>query len=190
MWHIQTGFDDAFNDGLLEEITEVADNFNEDSEVSSLLDCNKLHINALVTLKKKIIEDALNKYMPGNQEAVFEPSKSWVNVNIPGERIELHAHPDASIACTYYIQGPDQGGDFYYVDTGKVGEHKTQIKRITPKTGDLIFFPSYVLHGIEVNEGRARINLTTSFVHSFTQSSQDQFTLKSYINSMKRIKSL
>ena len=128
--------------------------------------------------------------MPATQEAVVVPAKSWVNVNAAGERIELHTHPDASIACTYYIQAPDSGGNFYYVDTGRIGEHRTEIKRISPKDSEIIFFPAYVLHGVEINQGRSRVNLTTSFTHKLTENSQDRFMLKSYIDSMLRIKDL
>lgn len=190
MWHYKTGFTDAFNQELMKELSDIAENFDETSDPKSLLECDNPRLQEMIRFKTKVITEVFNQYLPQTQEAMFVPSKSWVNVNIAGERIELHAHPDTSIACTYYIQAPDHGGDFYYVDTGKVGEHRTEIKRITPKTGDLIFFPSYVLHGVEMNKGRARVNLTTSFTHELTDDSKDRFTLKSYIDSMKRIKEL
>jgi ectoine hydroxylase-related dioxygenase (phytanoyl-CoA dioxygenase family) len=94
------------------------------------------------------------------------------------------------VACTYYIQAPDAGGEFYYVDTGRVGQHSAEIKTITPATGDLIFFPAYMLHGVETNRGKTRVNLTTSFTHELTENSRDRYQLKSYIDSMKRIKDL
>lgn len=187
MWHFKTDFTDAFNKELLNELSEIAHTFDEASETNSLLDCDKPCLQEVIRFKTTTITEILNRFLPNVQEAEFVPSKSWVNVNIAGERIELHAHPDTSIACTYYIQAPNDGGDFYYIDTGKVGEHKAEIKRISPKTGDLIFFPSYVLHGVEMNKGRTRINLTTSFTHELTKNSKDRFMLKSYIDSMKRI---
>lgn len=190
VWHFKTRFTDSFNRELLNELSEIAEDFDETAELGSLLDCNRPHIQELIGFKTQAITLALNQYLPDTQEAEFTPLKSWVNVNIAGERIELHAHPDTSIACTYYIQSPDDGGDFYYVDTGRIGEHKTEIKRISPQTGDIIFFPSYILHGVEMNKGRTRVNLTTSFIHDLTKNSKDRFMLKSYIDSMKRIKEL
>lgn len=190
MWHYTTNFDDAFNKELLKELSDIVDNFDEESDVPSLLDCNKPHLQQLIDFKTNVITTVVNQFLPDVQEVVVIPAKSWVNVNIAGERIELHAHPDTSMACTYYIQAPDDGGNFYYVDTGRVGEHKTEIKKISPKTGDMIFFPSYILHGVEMNRGRTRINLTTSFTYKLTENSKDRLTLKSYIDSMKRIKEL
>lgn len=190
VWQHKTHFTDAFNKELLKELYEIAYNFDESFEYESLLDFNRPCLNELINFKTSVIETVINQYLPDTQEVIVAPAKSWVNVNIAGERIELHAHPDTSIACTYYIQAPDDGGDFYYVDTGKVGEHKTEIKKITPKTGDLIFFPSYILHGVEMNKGKTRVNLTTSFTHKLTKNSKDHLMLKSYIDSMKRIKDL
>ena len=188
MWHYTTNFADAFNKELLTELSEIVDNFDED--VESLLNCNKPRLQELINFKTNVISKVVNQYLPETQEVIVVPAKSWVNVNVAGERIELHAHPDTSIACTYYIQAPDVGGDFYYVNTGRVGEHKTEIKKISPKTGDIIFFPSYILHGVEMNRGRTRVNLTTSFTYKLTENSKDRLTLKSYIDSMKRIKEL
>lgn len=190
VWHQQTHFSDEFNKELLQELYEIASNFNEASEKKSLLDYDSPCLKELINFKTNVITNSVNQFLPDTQEAQFVPAKSWVNVNATGERIELHAHPDASIACTYYIQAPDRGGNFYYVDTGRVGEHQTEIKTISPKNSDIIFFPAYVLHGVEMNQGRSRVNLTTSFTHELTENSQDRFTLKSYIASMLRIKDL
>ena len=190
VWHHKTHFNDSFNKELLKELYEIASTFDESSGKESLLDYDRPCIRELIDFKTSVITDTVNEYLPATQEAVVVPAKSWVNVNATGERIELHAHPDASIACTYYIQAPDSGGNFYYVDTGRIGEHRTEIKRISPKDSEIIFFPAYVLHGVEINQGRSRVNLTTSFTHKLTENSQDRFMLKSYIDSMLRIKDL
>ena len=190
VWHYKTHFTDDFNKRLLKELYEIAENFDENNEKQSLLDCDQPFLKELIYFKTNLVSSVVNEYLPESQEAVVTPQKSWVNVNASGERIELHAHPDASIACTYYMQSPDDGGEFYYVDTGKIGEHKTEVKTIAPENGDIIFFPSYVLHGVKMNNGRSRVNLTTSFTHELTENSKDRYMLKSYINSMLRIKDL
>ena len=190
VWHQTTPFTDAFNRELLKEFYEVASTFDESEGKESLLEYDLPHMRELIDFKTQVVTDVINQFMPGTQQAQFVPTDSWCNVNGAGERIELHAHPDASISCSYYIQAPDAGGDFYYVDTGRVGEHQTEIKKISPKNSDIIFFPAYVLHGVEMNHGRLRVNLTTDFKHELTKVSQDQLVLKSFINSMLRIKDL
>lgn len=189
VWHQSTPFTEAFNKSLLKELYEIASNFEAD-ERESLLEYGTPCIRELIDFKTTVITDTVNQYMPDTQESVFVVKDTWLNVNAAGERIELHAHPDSSMACSYYIQGPDSGGEFYYVDTGRVGEHRTEIKTITPKNGDIIFLPAYVLHGVNMNHGRCRVNLTTDFNYKLTDSSKDQLVLKSFINSMLRIKDL
>jgi hypothetical protein len=190
VWHQTTPFTETFNQELLKEFYEVASTFDESSGKESLLDYDLPRMQELIDYKTSVITDTINQFMPGTQQARFVPTDSWCNVNGDGERIELHAHPDASISCSYYIQAPDAGGNFYYVDTGQVGEHRTEIKRISPQNSDLIFFPAYVLHGVEMNHGRLRVNLTTDFKHELTKDSEDRLVLKSFINSMLRIKDL
>ena len=190
VWHQTTPFTETFNQALLKELYEVASMFDESSGKESLLDYDLPHVQELIDFKTSVITNTVNQFMPSTQQAMFVPVDTWCNVNSDGERIELHAHPDASISCSYYIQAPDAGGNFYYVDTGRVGVHHTEIKTISPKNGDIIFFPAYVLHGVEMNHGRLRVNLTTDFKHQLTKHSQDRLVLKSFINSMLRIKNL
>jgi hypothetical protein len=190
VWREKTPFSDEFNKELLQELYDVAYNFDEKTSKNSLLDYDCPRMQEVVKFKTKVINDVVNQYMAEEQRSIFIPSDAWVNVSGDKERIELHAHPDTSVTCTYYIQTPDDGGDFYYVDSGKIGEHKTQIKKISPQDSEIIFFPSYVLHGVETNKGRYRISLTTDFKYQLTEDSKDKLVLKSYIDSMKRIKDL
>lgn len=190
VWHQTTPFSETFNRELLKEFYQIASTFDESAGTESLLDYDLPCMQELIDYKTTVITNTVNKYMPSTQQARFVPVDSWCNVNGSGERIELHAHPDASISCSYYVQAPDSGGNFYYVDTGRVGEHQARIRTIVPKNSDIIFFPAYVLHGVEMNQGRLRVNLTTDFRHELTADSQDQLVLKSFINSMLRIKDL
>lgn len=190
VWQKPTGLSEQFNQALLKELYGIAAGIASNSDAypgSSLLDYDAPCLQELIALQTKVIHDVINRYMPVEQEAVFVPSGSWLNVNDVGERIELHAHPDSAVACTYYVQAPDQGGEFYYVDTGKVGEHKTQVRTLQPATGDLIFFPSYVLHGVNKNRGRLRISLSSDFHYALTEGSKDKLELRSFVSAMLKI---
>lgn len=190
IWHRKTTFGDSFNKELLKELYGIACRIKANTDTingKSLLDYDSPYLVELIMLKTSVITSVVNQYFPLAHEAMFRPISSWLNVNGPGDRIELHAHPDSSIACTYYIQAPDDGGEFYYVDTGKVGEHKSEVKCLRPEAGDLIFFPSYVLHGVNKNLGRLRISLSTDFNYALTDDSKDKLELKSFVDSMLRI---
>lgn len=190
VWVRKSSFSTSFNCELISELYEIARSIRDGTDVingKSLLDYDRPRLGELMSLKTEIITAVVNKYLPSVHEAIFTPISSWLNVNDIGDRIELHAHPDSSIACTYYAQAPSSGGDFYYLDTGRVGEHKTEIKRIKPETGDFIFFPSYVLHGVDKNFGRLRISLSTDFNYVLTEDSKDKLELRSFVDSMLKI---
>jgi len=196
VWIRKTNLSDTFNQELLLELYNIANNINlnlDPNVGSSLLDYldTNPRLKELLLTKERIITEVGNKYLPPTHTATVSPIASWVNVKEPEEVIEMHGHPDATIACTYYIKTPDRGGELYYLDTGKIGEHNTSIKYIKPEVGDLIFFPAYVLHGVNANNGNSlRVSLTTDFNYQLTEDSKDKLILTSWVNSMLKIKDL
>lgn len=196
VWIKNTGFDEHFNKKLLIELYHIANNVKlgiDNNPGDSLLDYAQNHpcLKQLLETKEKVITEVVNQYLPKTHTAIFKPISSWLNVKESEEIIEMHGHPDSSIACTYYITVPTNGGELYYLDTGKVGEHHTSIKYIKPKSGDLIFFPSYILHGVCPNgDNKLRVSLSTDFNYKLTEDSQDKLILSSWIDSMLKIKEL
>ena len=195
VWSIKTGFTDTFNQELLAELYCIANNIklNLDPAVgSSLLDYSNANprLAELLAAKQRIITETVNQYLPNTHTATFDPISSWLNVKESEEVIEMHGHPDSTIACTYYIT-TGKGGELYYLDTGKIGEHATSIKYIKPEVGDLIFFPSYILHGVTANQDSAlRVSLSTDYSYRLTDDSQDQLVITSWVDSMLKIKGL
>ena len=196
VWIEKTGLSASFNQLLLGEIYSIADRVkrNQDPDVgASLLDYVNENpaLAKLMQVKLDLVTQVVNQYMPATHQTQFSAISSWLNVKESGEVIEMHGHPDSSIASTYYINVPDSGGELYYLDTGLVGQHSTSIKYIRPEAGDLIFFPSYVLHGVTANQDtELRVSLSTDFKYQLTDDSQDQLVLTSWIDSMVKIKNL
>lgn len=196
IWVRNTNFSDAFNQELLVELYTIANNIKLglDTNVgTSLVDYSDSNprLKELLDAKERIITEVVNQYLPDTHTATFSPLSSWVNVKESDEVIEMHGHPDSTIACTYYITVPVNGGELYYLDTGRVGEHNTSIKYIKPTVGDLIFFPSYILHGVTANKDDSlRVSLSTDFQYKLTDDSTDQLVITSWVDSMLKIKGL
>lgn len=196
VWIYKTGFDQQFNQELLKELFDIAmavQTGHDTNPGNSLLDytdrCPRL--KEVLAIKQQVITDRVNQYLPNTQRALFSPISSWLNVKEPGEVIEMHSHPDSTVACTYYITTSTQGGEIYYLDTGRVGEHFTAVKTIQPESGDIIFFPSYVLHGVRANQDTGlRVSLSTDYSYKLTDDSEDKLILTSWVNSMLKIKDL
>lgn len=196
IWVIKTNYSKQFNKELLYELYHIANSIKMGFDPiigSSLLDYthNNPKLKELMSTKERIITEVVNDYLPNTHTAKLSPISSWLNVKEPHEVIEMHGHPDSTIACTYYINEPSDGGELYYLDTGKIGSHNTSIKYIKPKAGDLIFFPSYVLHGVCKNQGNSlRVSLSTDFKYELTEDSKDKLVITSWVDSMIKIKEL
>jgi len=196
VWVNKTTFSKEFNQELLVEMYNIAITIKQglDTNVgSSLLDYADANprLKELLVTKKCIITRTVNQYLPKSHTAEFAPISSWLNTKEPGEVIEMHGHPDSTIVCTYYITTPTEGGELYYLDTGKIGSHKTSIRYIKPQAGDLLFFPCYILHGVTANkDNELRVSLSTDYSYKLTDDSKDKLVLTSWIDSMIKIKDL
>ena len=94
--------------------------------------------------------------------------ESWVNINEPNSKNILHAHKDHMFACVYYLQGTDTGAITFQnpvnllVDCSILSPFVRRFGH-TPKDGDLILWPAWVPHEVEVNTSdRQRINITSN----------------------------
>ncbi|MEX6724350.1 TIGR02466 family protein [Parapedomonas caeni] len=100
---------------------------------------------------------------------------AWVNVNGAGDANDMHAHPGAYWSCVYYVAADDlgaaAGGELEFHDPrGTMPTmYAPQLKaafegcvtaglweRLQPATGELILFPSWLLHAVRPYHGPAR----------------------------------
>ena len=95
----------------------------------------------------------------------------WTNINDPGSRNVLHSHQAVQYAAVYYLRAEDTG-DICFYNPGNVTEncHATapwvSVMSYTPKNGDLVLFPGWVPHDIEVNKS-SKERLSIAFNISF-----------------------
>lgn len=105
---------------------------------------------------------------------------AWINVNHTGAHNVTHVHPLTDYTCVYYLTDACScitlENPHPYEQYPTVLATKEQIKkqynikpkhRITPSKGDLLIFPSYVPHSVEVNTKKeTRISLSWGAVSS------------------------
>jgi uncharacterized protein (TIGR02466 family) len=122
----------------------------------------------------------------------------WINVREPGERLEVHGHTESAIAATYYIQAKENSGDLVLFDSGAAIDWEKGTlsdtpnlveRRYAPVEGRLIFFPSYVLHGVEENKSDdLRISLSTDLRKVVDKQHSNTVILRSWAGRMAKIK--
>ena len=199
VWEVDTEFTSEFNLDLEQEIYNIGQLINSNTDTrSSLWDYDLPCLTQLKEYIYQTVTSAVPELMPPNQRVTFDYIMSWVNVKEPGDHIETHAHPDATIAATYYIRTSPGCGNLTLFDAGPGlnwerdmlnGTIPLRIKQIEPRAGKLVFFPAYVLHRIEENKSNdLRISLSTDMKHTFDPDSPGVPVLKSWCDSMLKIK--
>jgi len=186
IWQYQTNFSKQFNQDLLDEIYTIAEQIsNEETPKESLWDYNTPALNTLKGVLTNVTNTMVTRDIPEIKRLnyKFECKMAWPNVREPGQDIELHAHPDASFAATYYVKAPNHCGDFIcYVGDGMT-------KRIKPKEGNIVIVPFYMLHKIESNQSKdLRISISTDFTQIVDKSAKNALILKSWCNDMLKVK--
>jgi hypothetical protein len=186
IWTVQTDFDTEFNQTLLDEMYAIAQGMATEAEPkTSLWDYNT---PALIKLKSTILvhaHDLISQDIAEVNELNigFNCNMAWANVKEPGQSIELHAHPDASFAATYYVQTQDRCGDLVVID------HTGKEINLTPSTGKIVIFPSYVLHRIESNNSNAlRVSISTDITQVIDPTAPNALVLRSWCNDLLKIR--
>lgn len=192
VWEIDAFCDSTFNQTLLDECYRAGQSIQHDANPkNSMWDYGG---PALAELKSKIIQTVTERVNTDIQEAQdlrlnYDCPMSWINVKEPGESIELHAHPDATMAVTYYLQAMDNSGDLVLIDTANYEHQQINLRRIKPVQGKLVFFPAYVLHYIEANQSNdLRISLSTDVVQVIDRSAPNALVIRSWCNSLLKIR--
>jgi uncharacterized protein (TIGR02466 family) len=172
VWEVETGFDDQFNNKLLQEIANIQVsgspyNFNIWNTKTQNISILRQKI---LTVVQESTKNIFNPYFKFNPQL----TRGWVNRQKPHEYIPLHDHGNTVMAVVYYIYTPENCGDLLLVDPrnaplwDRISEDKVdgiKYQRIKPKTGKLILFPGYVGHMVEQNKSNdTRISLATNII--------------------------
>jgi len=186
IWEHQTDFDEQFNEDLLDEIYSIAQEITtEVNPKESLWDYNRPMLRMLKSTLTSITNNIVISQIPEIRELnyKFKCDMAWPNVREPGQSIELHAHPDASFAVTYYVKTPENCGNLVcYVEDGK------QL-RLTPKAGMIVIVPSYVLHEIEINQSNdLRVSISTDFTQLVDKTADNALVLRSWCHDMLKVR--
>jgi hypothetical protein len=193
VWEVHTGFDSAFNEQLLDECYSIGQQVRIDSNPQdSLWDYAGPCVSQLKQRILDIVAESVNRDIKeaADLRLQFDCPMAWINVKEPGEIIELHAHPDATFAVTYYLKAEPAAGDLVLVDTNPFLQGgAAQLRSIKPEAGKLVFFPAYVLHYIEENcSTDLRISLSTDVVQVIDRSAPNALVIKSWCNSLLKIR--
>ena len=100
-----------------------------------------------------------------NHEAIDARFAGWINVNPKGGSNLIHSHPNSHWSGVLYIQQPNDvtgnSGMIEFINPNQEGRDLAgllpkngfdPIMRIRPKAGQMVIFPSYLLHSVYPND--------------------------------------
>lgn len=128
----------------------------------------------------KIFIDEAEKYIEevSNKKINLEMKESWTRITKKYGISSPHSHADNTVIGVYYIKTSENCGDLllhdprgshnfvpkFEINTQGLFESSRSFYRITPKAGDLVLFPDYVVHSVEPNmSDETRISLAMNF---------------------------
>lgn len=169
---------DGFADlEMINELAQQATSFERDeNSATHLLSHTQMFDLASTGLSSRLSE-TIEPYLSSfgellfGQHLVWTIKESWMNVLEKGGSQFLHTHANSFISGVLYITDshpsaatifhkPSGGGEFIFKNDAPM-EHYSSDTWQTPdlNAGDLILFPSYLLHGVPPNDGDRRITL-------------------------------
>lgn len=204
IWEVQTRFDEQFNEQLLDEIYGIGKDIvlgNDRNPNNSIWDYDRPNLNILKQEIIDIVEKTIIREIPEIRLLNLQGCEhfmGWINVREPGEKLEVHGHTESAIAATYYLRAKEKCGDLVLYDTADAidwenntisGSPFIRERRYKPVEGRLIFFPSYVLHGVDENKSDdLRISLSTDLRKVVDKNASNTVILKSWAGRMAKIK--
>ena len=115
------------------------------------------------------VQAFLNHFRPEDRKKKDQfRLRGWININKPGDFNTLHSHPGCFLSATYYVKVPAgmKGGEIFFRDPRgpAVAMYETPGIElpwvgsgmgipITPATGKLLIFPSWLEHRVEAFAG-------------------------------------
>ena len=119
-----------------------------------------------IELYKPSLDILSNKLKSQFNYTIYNP---WINLYKFGQHQEVHDHCGNDFSCVFFM---NDGDEFYFYDRNS-SQLTPSIKRlvdysnaygIKAKAGDILFFPSHMLHGVSpVKNDVTRITMSVNF---------------------------
>tara|TARA_B100000424_G_C22697444_1_gene380674 strand:+ start:69 stop:602 length:534 start_codon:yes stop_codon:yes gene_type:complete len=155
--------------------TQIIDSINQHiSDVSTFeMEWGKRCNVNTVTLNWK---DFINLYTPSldivsdklNSKFNFLMYDPWINLYNTGQFQEIHDHSDNDMSCVFF---KSSGDEFFFYDRNSVNLSRSMKKllnygdsySVKAESGDIMFFPSHMLHGVCPSKIPERITMSVNF---------------------------
>ena len=177
VWHIKGTPENILNEMIqgaydCKENVKTANRTNEGGYQSPCFKSDLFHKNAFEYLRNQL-KDTLPK---------FEIDVWWFNISCKGSYNIVHTHPECNLALIWYLTDDDNKlilcdphwhnraklyGSLYGAEESPLRKDRNyhHSKRMNAKKGDIVIFPSDLMHQVESHEGEEdRMSISMNLV--------------------------
>ena len=134
-----------------------------------------LNSDILSNIDKNIVEkikDKVNEYAVDYGVRKLKLDNSWVNIQNKNSILNKHSHPDSIVSGALYLKVDKNSSKIYFynpniyltfVNVFKQTEFSCENYFFTPQVGDLILFPSWLMHGSNNEKNNSIERIVLSF---------------------------
>jgi uncharacterized protein (TIGR02466 family) len=118
------------------------------------------------------IKDKVNEYAVDYGVRKLKLDNSWINIQNKNSILNKHSHPDSIVSGALYLKVDKNSSKIYFynpntyltfVNVFKQTEFSCENYFFTPQIGDLILFPSWLMHGSNNEENNSIERIVLSF---------------------------
>jgi hypothetical protein len=176
VWEVENQISEAELALLKEFAYEAAERWPLDTPVSKRHGRNSRPLS----FNNPLLMNVLGKSLEAVKQ-IYEPAvelrleKYWININPPGSYNVRHTHPRSVLACTLYLETPENSGDLvlYNMNAAQVfsaysyksAQYNFTEWRIKPRPGLFVAFPGWLDHSVDPNNSDSdRISISMNIV--------------------------
>tara|TARA_R110000824_G_scaffold231718_2_gene419611 strand:+ start:148 stop:711 length:564 start_codon:yes stop_codon:yes gene_type:complete len=133
-----------------------------------------INSNILTKPIKEKLQIKIDEYQIDYGVRKLKIDNSWVNIQNKNSVLKKHSHPDSIISGVIYLKADEKSSKIYFhnlnpyrtfVDFKKETEFNSENYFFKPQTGDLILFPSWLMHSSDKNNSSSRIALSFNTIY-------------------------
>ncbi len=145
---------------------------------SKTFDLQNKSLGIFLNALKPKIEEAIEDMGWDINNQIVKITSMWSIINKKDSFNERHHHGNSALSAAYYVNAEQNSGDIVFYDprhsfifshpeSSKLNDLNAQTKSISPKSGLLVLFPSYLDHSVQTSkstEDRIVISFNVSLI--------------------------
>lgn len=119
------------------------------------------------------LQTCLQEYVSKYRCSPVSISNTWITYQYPHSKLTRHSHPGSTVSGVLYLKTDEKSSPIYFYNPNTFPEFTSRLipysdylnqhVKFTPKTGDLLIFPSWLAHGSDIEENMSEERIILSF---------------------------